>query len=357
MSDSRMAARIATRIRVGVIGAGLMGYWHAYTAQRLGASIKAVADIDFGRATALAARYPGAQATVHPEAVLRRDLVDVVHICSPLQTHMELVQLAIDSGIHVLVEKPMTANAEESRALYTAAFRAGVLVCPVHQIGFQNGVRQAMGAIDSLGPLSRITFDICSAGATSLAASALDLVVADILPHPLSILFRLWPAAHLDAPSWCIHHPTAGELMASGVHAGALLAMTISMHARPTRFEMVINCQEGMVFLNLFHGFCVIQKGRVSRFRKGIQPFSTSAAIMAAATSNLVRRGLNREPAYPGLKNLVREFYVAVRSTHQAPIPPEHAIAVASARDAILARMVPAVSQSRAASEKLTSQT
>jgi predicted dehydrogenase len=335
-----------TRIRVGVIGAGLMGYWHAYTAGRLGASLKAVADVDLGRATALAARYSGAQATVRPEGVLRPDLVDVVHICSPMQTHMELVQLAIDSGIHVLVEKPMTANAEECRALYTAAVRAGILVCPVHQIGFQNGVTQAMDAINRLGPLSRITFDVCSAGATNLAASALDCVVSDILPHPLSMLLRLWPDAHLDAASWCVHHPTAGELMASGVHADALLSVAISMHARPTRFEMVINCQEGTVFLNLFHGFCVIQKGRVSRSRKVIQPFSMATTMLSAATGNLVRRGLNLEPAYPGLKNLVREFYVAVRSAHQAPIPPEHVIAVAAARDAILARMAPAVSHS-----------
>ncbi len=337
MADGRGAGGNAPR--VAILGAGLMGRWHADTARRLGARVVGVADPDPARARALAARHPGAIAFPEAEAVLSRDLVDIAHICSPLPTHAPLAAAAIERGIHALVEKPLAASAEETRRLLDLARAAGVILCPVHQMGFQDGATRAAAALGTLGPVSRISFDICSAGGAGRPADALDEITADILPHPLSILRRLWPGAPLEAARWCMHHPSAGELLISGAHAGALLSISISMNARPTCFEMAVQCHKGSLRLDLFHGFALVRGGGVSRLRKAMRPFTDAGGSFAAAAANLCRRGLRGEAAYPGLRELTRGFYAAVRTGGPWPIPPCDAIAVAAARDDILARM------------------
>ncbi|MBY0334741.1 MAG: Gfo/Idh/MocA family oxidoreductase [Acetobacteraceae bacterium] len=334
--------------RVAILGAGLMGRWHAHAAQRAGARVALVADPDPARAEALARRHPGATAVRDAAAALRPGLVDAAHVCSPLDTHAPLARAAVEAGIHALVEKPLTAGAAETRALLDAARRAGVVLCPVHQVAFQDGVARAATALGRLGAVSRITFDICSAGGQGRSGAALDEVVADILPHPLSVLLRLWPDARLEAAAWHVHHPGPGELLLSGGHAGALLTIAISTSARPTRFAMEAQCREGAVRLDFFHGFAVVLDGRTSRLRKATRPFADAGRTAAAAAANLARRGLSREPAYPGLRNLVQRFYAAARAGAPPPIRDADIIATAAARDDILAGLCPPTPRDRA---------
>ena len=58
---------------------------------------------------------------------------------------------------------------------------------------------------------------------------------------------------------------------------------------------------------------------------------------LAAAGWNLAARAARREFAYPGLRTLVALFYSAVRSGGEHPITPEQSLAVAEARDRIIA--------------------
>jgi hypothetical protein len=54
---------------------------------------------------------------------------------------------------------------------------------------------------------------------------------------------------------------------------------------------------------------------------------------LGAATSNLGRRVANSEPAYPGLRALIAEFYEAVRSGGSPPITPDETLSIARVRD------------------------
>jgi hypothetical protein len=70
-----------------------------------------------------------------------------------------------------------------------------------------------------------------------------------------------------------------------------------------------------------------------------VQPFVRSGVGLAVAGLNLAARAVRGESAYPGLRTLVGEFYRAVGSDGSvaAPISPEHSVAVAGARDRIIA--------------------
>jgi myo-inositol 2-dehydrogenase/D-chiro-inositol 1-dehydrogenase len=113
-------------VRVGVIGAGIMGADHANTVHRKlsGAALVAVTDIDAGRAQAVA-DASGASVPADGFALIDDPSVDAIIIASHDSTHAELTLAAIKCGKPVLCEKPLAPTVSESAAV-VAAERAAV---------------------------------------------------------------------------------------------------------------------------------------------------------------------------------------------------------------------------------------
>lgn len=317
-----------SRLRVGIVGAGLMGRWHGHAAERAGADVVAVCDSDVERARALAARHRGSRAFNALGESL--GLVDVVHVCTPTDSHVSLATEALRAGRHVLVEKPLTPTVGETAALLGLAASVGKLICPVHQFLFQDGTRRVLRQVDQIGALRHVDITICSAGAEGRDAIARDNLALEILPHPLSLLARLGADA-VDGLRWSIRHPAPGEIRALAEAGMATAMITISMSGRPTSNRMQIVGVRGTAHVDFFHGFGWIQAGDVSSARKLAQPFASAAASALAAAANLARRTYRHEPAYPGLRTLVHEFYAATTGRASCPIPPQEVIAVARA--------------------------
>jgi predicted dehydrogenase len=293
-----------------------------------------VVDPDLGRARDLAGKHRGANALTSLQAVQWRDRVDVAHVCTPVHTHEQAVRTLIESGVHVLVEKPVTPSAPETTELLERARTLGVMVCPVHQFLFQAGVATATRALSAIGPIVHLEYAACSAGAAHDASTS-DDVAADILPHPLSLSRRLLGGRLADF-EWLVVRPREGELRVIGRRAGVSLAALISMHGRPTESGFRVIGESGTVVVDLFHGFAVRLPGTVSRLRKIAAPFADSGRLAIAAGANLTLRTLRREAAYPGLRSLVAAVYHAVERGGASPILPDETIDVAIARDRIL---------------------
>jgi predicted dehydrogenase len=76
-------------------------------------------------ATTAAAQRLGWRATETDwKALIRRDDVELVDICTPGDTHAEIAIAALDAGKHVLCEKPLANTVDEARAMVAAAKRA-----------------------------------------------------------------------------------------------------------------------------------------------------------------------------------------------------------------------------------------
>ena len=332
--------------RAAIIGAGLMGRWHADAVRRIGGQVTVIVDPDPTARTALARRHPAARlvAEVDPDEISRQAIA--AHVCTPLSTHAPIVAALATAGIHLIVEKPFAENAEDTAALLSLASERRVVVCPVHQFLFQDGVRRMIDWLPTLGPLRRIEFSTCSAGAALDDPAALDALIAEILPHPLSLIAALL-GVRLAGTDWQVAHPTAGEFRAIAAINDTIIDVAISSHGRPTENVLRAVGDAGSATADLFHGFAVRHDGRVARNAKIARPFLAAGATLASATANLGRRVVAREPAYPGLREMVRRFYNAVRGERMAPIPSEDVIDVAAARDELLARIraiTPAVS-------------
>ncbi len=109
-------------LRVGVVGAGVMGTDHALTLGRFvrGAEVSRVADLDLERATAAVEQLPGAEAGQDPVALVHDDAVDAVVVASADATHAALVLECIAAGKPVMCEKPLAPTVQECRRVVEA---------------------------------------------------------------------------------------------------------------------------------------------------------------------------------------------------------------------------------------------
>ena len=327
----------ARRLRVAIVGAGLMGQWHAEAARRANAVVTVIADSSLEQAEALA-RKLGAKATMRLDDAFSPGAVDVVHVCTPPGDHDALVRAAISSGVHALVEKPLAATAAASAELYSLAASRGVLICPVHQFLFQSGMMRLLDSRHTIGTVRQITSVICSAGADLKTDADRDRLAFDILPHPLSLAGSALPRG-LSGAQWRTTRSGPGEIQAIAAVDGASVAILLSTHGRPTRNSFRVTGDSATWHADLFHGFAFREEGSVSRVSKLARPFAVAGRTFAAATDNAARRAMNAEVAFPGLRELVGRFYSAVSSGGPPPITVADALDVAAARDTIIASL------------------
>lgn len=320
---------------VAILGAGLMGRWHAHAARRLGARVMAVADPDGARARALAG--PGVPVFSDPDALFEATHPDVVHLCSPSVTHGTAIRAAIEQGVHVFGEKPLAADAAEARDLCDLAQQVGVFLRPVHQYAFQNSVERIVAQQGRIGALELVEMRYFSAGAMGAAAEDLPRIAADILPHPIAIAQRLWPERRLDALDWTVTPAGAHGLQMATAIGSVMLRITVSMAARPTEATLVLYGDKGGWEADLFHGYARFRDGTANRRSKALRPFGDALSVLGHASANMAGRVLRREPAYPGLRALMAAFYAAIAGRGAPPISMDETIAVAVLRDLFLA--------------------
>ena len=328
----------STKIRAGIVGAGLMGRWHAHALEREGGEVVGIADYDLTKAEALAGKYPNTRKFGDVEKMLADRQIDVLHICSPIESHIEIAERAINSGVHLLVEKPLAETNAATLKLYEMAREKKKLLCPVHQFAFQRGVEKAKSQLRRIGQLIHVEAKICSAGGTGLDAEHLDAIAIDILPHPLSLLQRFLET-DITAVEWDVFRPIPGELRISGRDEDSIsISIFISMNSRPTENTFHLLGTHGGIHLDLFHGYSFMEPGNVSKMAKLTHPFDYAARSFGTAAANLALRSLRREVAYPGLRRLIGEFYRSVKFGLESPISRAEALAIAEVRDLVIAR-------------------
>jgi len=320
--------------RVAIVGAGLMGRWHAAAARRAGARVVAVVDGDRARAALLARRHGAASgATLQ---ALQGAQPTVAHLCTPADSHLALAQQAFELGLHVVCEKPLAGSAAAVRAMHEAARAARRRLLPVHQYTAQRGLQTAWAAQADAGALLRARFEFHSAGAErSATADAGDALIAEVLPHPLSVLAALQPGRPLAAVDWSALAPRDGECEVAGSWGGTLVTLDVSAHARPTRARATLAYERATIELDFFHGYATVARGRASRWDKALRPFAESLARLGAASANAVRRSIDWEPAYPGLRALLAQFYRTLEQGVAAPSSDAAVLDVYDARDRI----------------------
>jgi predicted dehydrogenase len=138
-------------LNVAVIGGGI-GRYHiteGYLPNADRFRVAVICDIDPARMNALADEFGVTGRESDFAAVLARDDIDVVDICTPPMLHHPMIVAALRAGKHVVCEKPLCGSLAEVDDVIAEEKAARGRLMPVFQYRFGNGIQQAKAIIDA----------------------------------------------------------------------------------------------------------------------------------------------------------------------------------------------------------------
>jgi predicted dehydrogenase len=230
--------------------------------------------------------------------------------------------------MHVLIEKPMAGSVGETRELIRLADHHNRRILPVHQCPFQRGFQRFQQQRDLVGDIVRLTYHACSAGGMGLSDVERQQVLREILPHPASLFCSLLGERYSKS-SWNVLTFTSNDLWLAGMADGVQLDLWISMRGRPVQNELTVVGTKGTAYIDLFHGSHLLEIGSATRREKILRPMKHGFQLLYVTGTNLMRRLLCGELAYPGLGNLIGMFYRSIKEHTPAPIHSEEMIEAA----------------------------
>ncbi|HEV8243794.1 MAG TPA: Gfo/Idh/MocA family oxidoreductase [Nitrospirales bacterium] len=233
-------------IRVGVIGVGSLGQHHARVYAELpGSRLVGVADVDKGRAESVAARH-GCQAMTDYRKLIEE--VDAVSVVAPTLLHHEIARTCLMAGLHVLVEKPLTATVEQARDLVTTASTRNVTLQVGHIERFNSAFRATQGAIKA--PL----LIECQRWAPFTFRGADVDVVLDLMIHDLDLVLGLIgvPVREVQADGLAMLSPTTDVAQARVVFQNGCVATFSANRVAESKIrEVRVWEPEGFVMIDL----------------------------------------------------------------------------------------------------------
>jgi predicted dehydrogenase len=181
------------KIRAAVVGVGYLGRFHAQKyAQLPECSLVGVVDSEPAAATRVAAEL---QVPAFGDYRVLLGKVDAVSVVTPTPTHYDIARAFLESGAHVLVEKPITETTEQAERLIGTARQCGRVL----QVGHLERFNPAILAAESL--LTRPRFMECHRLAPFRERGTEVNVVLDLMIHDIDLVQMIVgsPVASLEA--------------------------------------------------------------------------------------------------------------------------------------------------------------
>jgi len=188
-------------LNVAVVG---YGYWGPNLVRNVIASpdmrLAALCERDLARADAFTERVPDVPVEADFDTLLLDPTIDAVLVATPPVTHHALCKRALQTGKHVLVEKPMAKTSAQARELKDIAERHDLVMMPGHTFLYSPAVNKVRDLIneDAVGEVYFVT-----SSRMNLGNYQPDGVICDLAPHDLSILLH-WlakPVVQVSASS------------------------------------------------------------------------------------------------------------------------------------------------------------
>ncbi|WP_213806332.1 Gfo/Idh/MocA family oxidoreductase [Granulicella sp. dw_53] len=196
-------------INVGVIG---YGYWGPNLVRNLfevaETQVVAVSDMRADRLEQVKLRYPSVIVSTNFQDLLDNPNINAIAIATPVHTHYDLALRALQSGKHVMVEKPMTSTSEQALHLIDQAARRKLTLLVDHTFVYTGAVRKIKAIADS-GKLGDILYYDSTRINLGLFQRDVD-VIWDLAVHDLAIMGYILPCSPCAVAATGINHLFGG---------------------------------------------------------------------------------------------------------------------------------------------------
>ena len=136
-------------LRAAVIGSGFVGRAHIEALRRLAIPIQGVLGSSLARTEEQCRSLGIVRAYESMDELARDGSVDVVHICTPNHAHFQQAESALRAGKHVMCEKPLAMNAQETAALVQMAQKHGKVGAVTYNLRYYPLCQEAHALVQS----------------------------------------------------------------------------------------------------------------------------------------------------------------------------------------------------------------
>ena len=359
MSDTASASidPTAPGLRVAILGSGQMARHHARAIARTqaGARLVAFADPDPRAQQEFLRAFPGLAAYPSLSALLAKESVQVVHVCTPPATHETLAGEALEANCHVYVEKPFAESVAGAKRILALSARRGRSVCAGHQLLFEAPARRALELLPALGEIvhveSYFAFRPVRTGAGGRKPLRLDLQLLDILPHPVYSLLHLLEVAKPGGEAQLVSFALGPRGTLHGLlRRGDLSAsLVVSLDGRPVDSYLRVVGTNGVLHADFVRGAVQHLTGPgSSTIDKMLNPYRQAGQLLFGTTRSLFLRVARRQVSYPGLVEIFDAFYRAIQQRGEAPVSADNIVSTVAVCERISEALKPAAAAPRA---------
>lgn len=283
------------RVKIGIVGVGSMGTYHANVLSILNHDVDfiGVFDINQERSDYVSEKY---NTRTYPTLESLLENVEAVCIAVPTHLHYEVAKNALLSGVHTLVEKPLSRTVEEAEELVNTAKEKSL----IFQVGH---VERFKGAVVELRKIVDNPYIVEARRLSPWVDKDWDTgVVLDLMIHDIDIVRSLIKSEikHIDAVGKVVK--SGFEDIASAVlqfESGAIANITASRISETRIRAMAISQDKAFIYLNFESQDINIYRGSSARF------FVTSKEITYKQESFVERVKVQKENA---LKEELQHF-------------------------------------------------
>ena len=353
MDNAPQQLRTAGALRVGIVGCGRIAEHHVRFIQQMRtATLVGAADTNEQAVRQFGERHRIMNVYGSLEELLHSTELDVLHVLTPPAFHYACAKLALENGVHVLVEKPVAMTLEETRDLYECAAARGLSLCPDFVQLFHPKMQQAMGLVSS-GELGRVihieihynpSFDTSELQDTPGLPWSYRLpsgILHNYVTHPLYLALCLVGEAqdiHISGRAFgSLPQKLVDSLAVSITGTKCTASVLLSLVPRPAPYDVRIFCERGTIHVNFETNTLIVSRESTlpRALQRAIAPIAMGWGLSREAVCNVIDFLRGRLVPYAGLQILIERFYASIRGLEEVPISSTLAMSVCEAEEKI----------------------
>lgn len=326
------------RYKVGIVGCGWVGTNRHLPSYRMDdrAVVDAVYDHKPQKARKIARENDVPQSFGSLDELFDRDL-DLVSICTPPWTHADLTERALQSGAHVLTEKPMAMTTEAAELMVETASDTGNTLGVVHNFLYADSMRETKQKVASgeLGEVKAVYGFQTSSPRRHLPAWYPDLpggLFYDESPHLLYLMEEFLGELHLDTVSARYDPDERQSLRMINASlkndGGKMGALTMLFDAPLSEWYLTVVGSEQLVVVDIFRDIAIALDKEDGHDPSDVLGVSLSA--MAQETTGIIISGVKsvRGTLHFGMDEIVSRYLDSLDGSDEPAVTGQEGVSI-----------------------------